>query len=457
MMKSGQTNIDPDWAWSAFQPEQPEDWTQRQVAHFYRRCGFAANPEMLQSGLQKSPLQLASEQISNRQESSQVEQVSASLARSVLATADAKNLPAWWTHRLLNTSAPLLEKMTLFWHGHFATGAEKVKDAQLMFDQNQILREHALGNFGSLVHAISQDPAMLIYLDSASNRKVHPNENFAREIMELFVLGEGNYSEKDIRELARCFTGWEIRRDQFYFNRFQHDFDEKIIFNDTGTFTGEQGVDLVLEQPAGAEFVVGKLMQFFIADEGLQHPELIQPLASQFRDSGLETGALLETMLSSNLFYSDYAMGRKIRSPVDFAIGLLNAFEGTTNLLELNRGLDELGQRLFYPPNVKGWEGGRNWINSSTLLARANLMQSLLVRDETRFGGGSLSQYCKTHGVTSLQEAIDWFVEILLAVPLSEPKHSELVQRCEHGSGSFENNLRRGLGLIVSLPEYQLA
>ena len=456
-MKTGQTNIDTDWAWSAYQPEQPQDWTQRQVTHFYRRCGLGANPEMLKAGLQKSPVELAVEQISNRQESAQVEQESATLARSVLATADAKNLPAWWTHRLLNTSVPLQEKMTLFWHGHFATGAEKVKDAQLMFDQNQILREYALGNFGRLVHEISQDPAMLLYLDSASNRKVHPNENFAREIMELFVLGEVNYSETDIRELARCFTGWEIRRDRFYFNRFQHDFDEKTIFSHSGKFTGEEGVDLVLEHPAGPEFIVGKLIQFFIADEGLQDPQLIKPLAQKFRNSGLEVGPLLETMLASNLFYSEYAQGRKIRSPVDFAVGFLNSLEGSTNLLELNKGLDEIGQRLFYPPNVKGWEGGRIWINSSTLLARTNLMQSLLKRDETRFGQGSLSEYCKSHGVTTTKEAVDWFAELLLAVPLNDHKQSEIVQRCEMIDGSYETKLKNLLGLIVSLPEYQLA
>ncbi len=203
----------------------------------------------------------------NNRESTEFRSTADALAEATLAGGDPTKLSAAWVYRLLYTPNQLLEKTTLFWHGHFATGAEKVKDARMMWNQNQLLREHALGNFGDLVHQISQDPAMLIYLDSAINRKAHPNENFARELMELFCLGEGNYSESDVLELARCFTGWEIKNKKFRKNRYQHDSDEKTVLQQSGDFDGEDGVRIVLEQPAAERFLARKLYRFFVSDE----------------------------------------------------------------------------------------------------------------------------------------------------------------------------------------------
>ena len=282
-----------------------------------------------------------------------------SLATATLATGDVKKLSAWWAYRMLSTPAPLLEKLTLFWHGHFATSAAKVEDAKLMFAQNNLLREHALGDFGALLLEISRDPAMLVYLDSASNRKAHPNENYAREIMELFCLGEGNYTEKDIRELARCFTGWEIRREKFRFNRYQHDTGSKNVLGESGEFGGEKGVEIVAGQDAAPLFIAMKLVKFFVMEEPQPTDDLLSPLAQELRDNDMQIAPVVKRILSSNLFFSNLSIGRKVRSPVEFAVGFLRSLEGSTNSYELAEQLNTLGQGLLYPPSVKGWDGGR--------------------------------------------------------------------------------------------------
>ncbi|MBD3675441.1 MAG: DUF1800 domain-containing protein [Planctomycetaceae bacterium] len=443
--------IDPQWAWS---PVQPDEWTLRKAAHLYRRGGFSASAEQLSQATRLTPHEAVRGLIEATEESTTQYET---LANSVLATGNADNLTAWWMYRLLHTAAPLREKLTLFWHGHFATSAEKVTDSQLMYQQNVLLREHALGNFGALLHEISRDPAMLLYLDSASNRKAHPNENYAREIMELFCLGEGNYTEQDIRELARCFTGWEVRAKRFRFNRYQHDNGEKTIFGQTGDFSGDDGIDLVLAQPSGPEFLCTKLVKFFVADEPSPSTELIAPLAQEFRDSGLQIRSVIDRILNSNYFFSEQVIGRKVRSPVEYAVGLLRTLEGSTNFYDLAARLDDLGQKLFFPPNVKGWEGGRTWINSSTLLARANLVRDLLDREETRFAGGGMVDLCDKHELKSPAEVVDWLQANLLAVELSPDVRSGLVRKLESGTEPRERRLRQVVYLICTMPEFQLS
>ena len=447
------SQVDPDWAWA---PCEFQQWTRCDAAHLYRRAGFGASAEELDSAIRSHPTQVVQELVRHRSESVEYVQEIESLAQSILATADVKNLPAWWAYRLLTTPDQLREKATLFWHGHFATSGEKVTDAELMFRQNAILREFALGDFGKLLHEISRDPAMMIYLDSVSNRKAHPNENYAREIMELFCLGEGNYSERDIRELARCFTGWEVRRGKFRFNRYQHDTGEKMVLGQTGPMGGDEGVDVVLEQRSAAEFIVKKLIRFFLFDEPSPPQNLVDPLAREFRQNGLQVDPIVETMLASNLFFSEHVVGRKVRSPIEFSIGLLRTLEGTTDLFALTNGMSPLGQTLFFPPNVKGWDGGRTWINSSTMIARANFVQALLRRPETRFAHGTLSDFFDKHHLSESQEIVEWLEETSLAVSLTNEVRSELHRIIDHGPGDREQRLRDGLYLLCTLPEYQL-
>ena len=204
--------IDPGWAWSPYRPDSERPWNRRLAAHLCRRAGFGASWNELEEVVKQDSADVVAELTKVDSSEAAFQKESDDFATAILAGGDPKQLSAWWVYVMLRTPQPLLEQTTLFWHGHFATSAEKVQDADLMYNQNQLLRQYALGNFAQLVHEISRDPAMLIYLDSDTNRKAHPNENYAREVMELFCLGEGNYTEKDIQELARCFTGWEIRR-----------------------------------------------------------------------------------------------------------------------------------------------------------------------------------------------------------------------------------------------------
>jgi uncharacterized protein (DUF1800 family) len=333
-----------------------------------------------------------------------------------------------------------------------------VEDASLMQQQNDLLRRHALGDFNQLVRDISRDPAMLVYLDSATNRKSHPNENYAREVMELFCLGEGNYTEADVQQVARCFTGWEIRRDAFRFNRYQHDDGEKMFLGETGRFGGEDAVRVILAQPAAPRFIVRKLFHYFFCDEPAPPDALLEPLAEDFRRHDLQIAPVVERMLSSRLFFSELAVGRKIRSPVELAIGLLRALEGSVNSYELARGLNELGQGLFYPPNVKGWDGGRTWINSSTLLARANLVRELLTDGKTRFGGGSLTELLEKDNARAPRQQVSHLAELLVAVPLAKQIEQRLVDLASDDANEKdpERRLREVVYAMASTPEFQL-
>lgn len=445
--------IDPEWAWREYSPGQEAPWNLRTASHLFRRIGFGATQAELDAALQKTPTQVVDELL-DAEEPAGFRLEMKSLADSALATGNVTQLSAWWAYRMLATPAQALEKTTLFWHGHFATSAEKVTEGQLMLTQNELLRRYAFGDFSQMLLEISRDAAMLIYLDSATNRKAHPNENYAREIMELFCLGEGNYSENDIRELARCFTGWEVRRGEFRFNRFQHDNGTKSILGKTGEFGGEDGVRIVLEQKSAPEFLVSKLIRYFVMDEPAASPELIAPLAKEMRDSGMKIRPVLRRILTSQLFYSQVAMGRKIKSPVEMAIGLLRSLEGTTNSFELAESLQELGQGLLYPPSVKGWDGGRTWINSSTLLGRSNLVLELITHEKTRFGRTSLKQYLASRKVTQPRAIIDHLEERLFAVRIPEAA-KERIQRLM--APATDKAIIEGLHALCTLPEFQLA
>ncbi|MEM0924737.1 MAG: DUF1800 domain-containing protein [Planctomycetota bacterium] len=366
-------------------------------------------------------------------------------------------LSAAWVYRLQFTPAQLLEKATLFWHGHFATGADKVMNAPMMWKQNRMLRQHALGDFRAMTQGVAKDPAMLIYLDSASNRKSHPNENFARELMELFCLGEGEYSETDVLELARCFTGWEVRRDRFRKNRYQQDRGEKLILGQSGSFDGEEAIDIVLSQEQMPRFICQKLFRFFFCDEPSPPDALLAEPAKTLREDGLNISSVLRKMLSSNLFFSDRVRARKIKSPVELVVGVLRGLNVTTSSELIAQGLRSIGQGLFYPPNVKGWDGGRAWINSSTLLGRSNLFERILSNTDTKFAGGTLSEYLSQFGAVTASNAISHFEHCLMAYPIGSSLKERLLQPYKGQAELADSELRQLLHSVVSLPEFQLA
>lgn len=447
--------IEPAWAWSEYQPGPDNPWNQRSAAHLLRRAGFGGSPNTLSTVVDAGPIKAVDNLLNSSQSEpeSYLAEIDA-LADASLATGNPRRLSAWWAHRMLTTPAQLLEKTTLFWHGHFATSAAKVEDAELMYQQNNLLRKYALGDFSQMLLEISRDPAMLVYLDSATNRKAHPNENYAREIMELFCLGEGNYTEADIRELARCFTGWEIKRKKFRFNRYQHDTGVKTVLGESGHLGGEDGVQIVVQQESAPLFIALKLVRFFVMDEPEPSPQLLAPLAAELRENGMQIAPVVRRILTSQLFYSRYCVGRKVRSPVEFAIGFLRCLNGSTNAYELSDSLNRLGQGLLYPPSVKGWDGGRTWINSSTLLGRSNLIRHLLQNEKTRFGRTTLVDYLRSQGATSADDFIDLMESLLFAMRLPLAARDQI--RRLAGNGQNEEKLNEALHALCTLPEFQL-
>ncbi|MEO1617558.1 MAG: DUF1800 domain-containing protein [Planctomycetota bacterium] len=448
--------IDASWAWQPFEPDDDATWDSALAAHLFRRAGFGTDQASLTESLTRTPNETVDELISRNEEADSFRTVADSLAKTVLAGGDPMKLSAAWVYRLQFTPAQLLEKTTLFWHGHFATGAEKVQSASMMWRQNKLFREHALGDFRALTQSIAKDPAMLIYLDSASNRKAHPNENFARELMELFCLGEGNYSEDDVLELARCFTGWEIRNERFRKNRYQHDSGSKSVLGRDGNFDGEDAVQVVLDHERLPYFICRKLFHFFICDEPSPSDDLLKIPAATFRNNDLKIAPVIRQMLSSNLFFSHCARARKIKSPVESVIGLLRGLEVAADSNQIAEGLRSIGQGLFYPPNVKGWDGGRSWVNSSTLLGRANLFQRIIFDKKTRFGDETLDSYLKRFSATTFDGALDHFQRCLMAVPIGSSARELLRTQFPMRQKLSDSNLRRLLHSVASLPEFQL-
>ena len=287
---------------------------------------------------------------------------------------ESQRIGYWWANRMLTTRRPLEEKMTLFWHGHFATGDEKVRDYRKMLKQNELFRTKATGNFRDLLIGVAKDPAMLAYLDAAVNVKGAPNENFAREIMELFTMGVGNYTEEDIREAARAFTGWNYRGLEFVVNPTQHDTDVKKVLGRSGNFDGVQVIDIILAQPVTAEFVATKLYRFFVRDE--VSPELRVKLGKLLRDSRYEIAPFLETIFTSHDFYSDDSVATHIKSPVELVVSTYRkmGLKEVPGIPDFNELTDAMGQKLMFPPNVAGWANGKSWITPGLLLVRGNFI-----------------------------------------------------------------------------------
>jgi uncharacterized protein (DUF1800 family) len=378
-----------------------EKWTYDTAAHLAARAGFGESPSRLQQWTQQGmeatiqellhpagdtippPNSVVPDQFTELREqardaTSPDEKVQARGALRQAVNQELFELINWWTQRMLTTPAPLVEKMTLFWHGHFATSGLKVRSPYKLWQQNETFRRHALGNFATLTKAISRDPAMMVYLDLQTSYPQHPNENFAREVMELFTLGEGNYSEADIKESARAFTGYRIDRfEEFRFIKNQFDGGTKTFLQQTGNWNGDQIIDIILKQPAAARFISSKLWKFFAYED--PDPQLIDQLAELFRQN-YELRPLLETIFSSQEFYSQRARDAIVKSPVQYVVGSgrtlgVNLPGGRTLFAVYHR----LGQVPFFPPNVKGWEGGKSWINTATLTFRYQLARQLVL------------------------------------------------------------------------------
>jgi hypothetical protein len=376
--------IDPADAWQPWQPTAADPWGRKWAAHLYRRAAFGAGREELIEALRLGPEGTLDLLLRGRDFAVEIVETLVDVGR-IAAERDetGDQLRGWWLYCMLQGGHPLREKMTLFWHNHFATSLVKVQNTSLLFRQNYLLRQHALGRFDPLLQAISRDGAMLVWLDSSSNVKGKPNENYARELMELFSLGVGNYTEKDIREAARAFTGWRTDGDGFVFDARQHDSGIKCVLHQTGAWDGGDVVRIVIEQPAAARFLVRKLYQHFISEKRVPPDSLLAPLCESFRKNDYDIAALLKTMLAARHFYSAHAFRQRVKGPVEYVLGAVQTMwdrsdteQRLTQQVLVDR-LAAMGQILFAPPNVKGWRGGEAWLNTSTTLERNNFAEAL--------------------------------------------------------------------------------
>jgi uncharacterized protein (DUF1800 family) len=292
---------------------------------------------------------------------------------------DIKNLNLTWLNEMINSEAQLREKMSFFWHGHFATRVINIYFQQQLLN---VIRQNALGNFGDLLREVSKSPAMLSFLNNQQNRKQHPNENFAREVMELFTMGRGNYTETDIREAARAYTGWGFNVKGEFVNRpFVHDNGSKTFLGKTGNFDGDDIIDIILEQKATAKFITAKIYKYFVNDE--VDNEKVEKLAQKFYRDNYNLQKLMNEIFLSDWFYEEKNIGTRIKSPVELIVGIRRLIPMELEKPEAQLLFQRvLGQILFYPPNVAGWPGGKNWIDSSALLFRMRLAQILTNADE---------------------------------------------------------------------------
>ena len=420
-----------NWA-NDLTPIADKDWNTQRAAHLLERAGFGGTPEEIKKLASMTPAQAVDYLVDYEQideaalpafEPSGIYPHGSKLAplqvvgRQVLTTGMAYGIPAvqegelplqpvinefytlliseyaemrragqWWANRMLLTPRPLQEKLTLFWHDHFATSQEKVLNYELMLGQIQTLRANANGNFRTLLIRVAQDPAMLVWLDNRDNKKGHANENFAREVMELFCMGEGQgYTEADIRELARAFTGWTLHpvatvkdHGEFMAEPEAHDDGIKSFLGARGNFDGTEAIKIILQQPATPRFLVRKLYRYFVREE--ISPAMADQLAARLVQSDYELKPLLKTIFLSRDFYSAPSMGTQIKAPVSFLISTYRklGLKEIPGVPEFTETAGALGQVLFYPPNVAGWPGGRTWINPATLFTRGNFAHTLL-------------------------------------------------------------------------------
>lgn len=388
---------------------------------------------------------------------------------------DIKNLNLSWLTEMINSEAQLREKMSLFWHGHFACRVVNIYFQQQLLN---VIRENALGNFGDLLREVSKSPAMLSFLNNQQNRKQHPNENFAREVMELFTMGRGNYTETDIREAARAYTGWGFNVKGEFVNRpFVHDTGSKTFLGKTGNFDGDDIIDIILEQKATARFITAKIYKYFV-NENVDEQK-VEHLAQKFYRDNYNLQKLMNEIFLSDWFYEEKNIGTRIKSPVELIVGVRRLIPMELQKPEAQLLFQRvLGQVLFYPPNVAGWPGGKNWIDSSALMFRMRLSQILtnaeafLIKpkddDDTMMGMEGVDKNPKAN---QLQVTVHWNSVIKVFDKTSREnlsqKVNDIVLQTKNSvnpnvlkryvdNASREGFIKSTMIELMSTPEYQL-
>jgi uncharacterized protein (DUF1800 family) len=451
--------------WAEYEPGAAVPWDRRRVVHLHRRAGFAATWGEIERDLKDGPRSSIDRLLAGEARaggaSTEFEQNAGQLADAAIAARDSSRLKSWWVYRMLFGPDPLGERLALLWHNHFATSNAKVNDLADMWRQNDTFRHLARARFGDLLKAMMRDPALLRWLDADSNRKGRPNENLARELMELFTLGVGRYTETDVKEAARALTGWTVAAGASRDDLAEHDEGDKVILGRRGRWRGDDLVRLLLEHEATPRRLAWRICEMLLG-EGATSEAGIQALAAGLRQRDLDLGWAVETVLRSRAFMAPSNLGSHVLGPVEYIVGAARCLELSgppPSTLLLADWAARLGQDIFFPPNVGGWPGGRGWISPHSMIARTNFAAALvdgrLTRNGRPFDAAALP---RRHGrPEDLEGVISFYCELILgAAPGADWRHA-LVESLGPAHRGSPQSLRTAVALILASPAAQLA
>ena len=447
--------VDPAWAWTAFEPSSDRPWTLALAAHLFRRAGFGADGTELQRALTRGPRATLDDLLKPGEEAEKFNATFDGHEAAAARSGDASSFNAWWLRRLMGTPDPLGEKLALFWHNHFAISSAAVADLPMFQRHLQLLRARARGGFDALLQALLNDPAMFVALGGDQNRRSQPNLPFARPWLHAFTVGADTATDRDVAELARCFTGWFGYGGKLRFIEREHDAGDKDLLGRTGRFGRDDLAAILSAHPATGRNVARKLFRWFVSETVWPGDALLEPLAAGLRRrDGLRS--VVESILRSNLFFSEHALRQKIKSPVELAVGLARSLGASPPTVPMARDLVNLGQRLDEPPTVGGWTGGVDWINSITVALRLKMCRSML--DGSSDYGNALdpAQVASRHGHTNPPAAAQFWMDTLLQDQLPSPSRGAILERAA-GSSASPASLREVVATLVSRPEFQLS
>lgn len=447
-------------------PTAAEPWDLRRVGHLLRRGGFGGNADRIDRTLKQSPTQ-AIHQLFDYDPAVDPLNDLINQLQGYISFKEIKPVQEWCFYRMLNNTHPLQEKMTMFWHNRFATSAGKVDFPQMMHNQMELFRLKGLTNFRDLLDSVGHDPAMLVWLDGQYNEKGKPNENYAREVMELFTLGINSYTENDVKQLARTMTGWVVGNYQAYFNKQNFDDGPKTIFGQTAAFDSHSAVDLLLSQPKAAPHLAKKLLKEFVHPEPTN--EMVQHYANRFVDTKWDLKIVMTEMFSSKLFFSDWAYRSRIKSPVELTVGTVTALGGKINTSFISLQCTKMGQIILMPPNVKGWDGNETWINANTVMLRFNFGQEMATQKLGEFAKKSeMESWLLKHNLKTSDDIVDHYAKLLLDGQLNPDTRNTFITYMNHGTKNepkpfvlekdvLNDKVRGLLHLMMAVPEFQLA
>jgi uncharacterized protein (DUF1800 family) len=452
---------DPKGWWAPYTPDKDSPWDLRRVVHLHRRAGFAATWTELQRDLKDGPEKSIDRLLQGKTREGVADDFHSVADLLADGAGEPARLKAWWMYRMYAGPDPLGERLTLLWHNHFATSNEKVNDLPAMRRQNDLFRRHGRGPFGELLKAVVHDPALLIWLDAPANRKGQPNENLARESMELFTLGIGHYSEKDVKEAARTLTGWKIGQGAFRDWAPDHDDGDKTLFGHTGRWKGDDLVRLLLEHPATSRRLAWRLCEWLMGEKVVE-PAALDALASCLREHDLDIGVALEKVLRSRAFFAEANLGNRVLGPVEYLVGAARAlerFDPPPSSLLLGEWSARLGQDLFYPPNVGGWPGGREWLTTQAVIGRANFAAALVEGQlATRTVPLDALGLAQKHGRgRDLQDVLMFGTELFTGRPANPSWGQRVLAALGPKANAEPAFVRAGIALVVASPEVQMA